>query len=324
MASYDDIQSLHSQITTEINSLLSKVETYGLAAQTAAMSVITFSSKTKLPIPSIDIKPFNSDSDFGAEFNLEYQSMIDRLGPQFKSMMDAFITQFFPTCSYDAALEWLCNTIKNGGTGIPAAVEDQIYQRARDRETREVSRLEDEAMNAMSSRGWAIPHGAVNAMVLNIQQEASNKVSSISRDIMIKQVEVEIENIKFAVSQSLDLRKSLWGALFDYLRSYFGMEGLAHAKASSYTDAKKNLYDNTYKYYDSLIRAEALYASVREKNLEADLTQDKYVLDHTIASTRSRTEAALGVAHSFAETAKGLASARNTLSALGDFTTKTA
>ena len=76
-----------------------------------------------------------------------------------------FLDTYFPNIgsATDAAIAWLENAITNGGTGIKASIENQIWERSRARELKEADRLAAEATSSFAKRGFSMPPGAMAA-----------------------------------------------------------------------------------------------------------------------------------------------------------------
>ncbi len=86
-----------------------------------------------------------------------------------------------------------------GGTGLDATVEAAIWDRAREREAAIAQAQVDEATLQDEALGFDFPTGALNARLEAVGQEFHNKVSSISRDIAIKQADLEQQNLRDAI-----------------------------------------------------------------------------------------------------------------------------
>ncbi len=86
-----------------------------------------------------------------------------------------------------------------GGTGLDATVEAAIWNRARDREAAIAQAQVDEATLQDEALGFDFPTGALNARLEAVGQEYHNKVSGISRDIAIKQADLEQQNLRDAI-----------------------------------------------------------------------------------------------------------------------------
>jgi len=87
-----------------------------------------------------------------------------------------------------------------GGTGLSATVEAGIWDRAREREAATAQAQADEATLQDEALGFDFPTGALNARLEAVGQEYHNKVSSINRDIAIKQAELEQQNLRDTIA----------------------------------------------------------------------------------------------------------------------------
>lgn len=94
-----------------------------------------------------------------------------------------------------------------GGTGIDPVVEDAIWQRDRERLHAESTKSIDEAHNQWAARGFALPPGALLAQVAAAQKDSSDKVAALSRDVSIKQADLEQKNRQFAIEQGIVFEK---------------------------------------------------------------------------------------------------------------------
>jgi len=88
----------------------------------------------------------------------------------------------------------------DGGTGLAPDVEAQIWDRARSREGVVSDAAITKMIESMAALGFDAPPGAVERRIAEAQREAELKASSLSRDIAIKQAELEQENDKVFAS----------------------------------------------------------------------------------------------------------------------------
>jgi hypothetical protein len=88
-----------------------------------------------------------------------------------------------------------------GGTGLSPEVEEALWSRARDRESRASLLAERTLLIDRASTGFSRPTGATQAALDQIVQETQAKIIDLSREIMIKQAELEQENIKLLFSK---------------------------------------------------------------------------------------------------------------------------
>lgn len=95
--------------------------------------------------------------------------------------------------------------LTTGGSGINPLVEDQIWQRDRQRILNDAMRAEEENMAVWAARRYPMPPGAAMYQSLQIRRDAADKIAESSRTLSIKQMEIEIENVKFAIEASIKL-----------------------------------------------------------------------------------------------------------------------
>jgi hypothetical protein len=119
---------------------------------------------------------------------------------------------FFENPYSDALLTSVKNELLirlQGGTGLNPVVEAAIWNRGRDREQRASLQAERSLLIDRSSSGFSRPPGAVMAALEQVVQETQSKIIDLSREIMIKQAELEQENIKTTIQQTIALEDIL-------------------------------------------------------------------------------------------------------------------
>ena len=96
-----------------------------------------------------------------------------------------------------------------GGTGLPALVEQALFDRARGREDQLVATEVATALDEWARLGYEEPSGVLNARVERIRQRAQDKQLTQSREVYIQAQTVEIENLRFFVTQGIALEQVL-------------------------------------------------------------------------------------------------------------------
>jgi hypothetical protein len=107
----------------------------------------------------------------------------------------------------------LADRITNGGTGLNPTVENAIWDRGRTREEATSLRTEYKILVEAAQTNFTRPQGSTFAALEYAVQEAQNKIIDLSRDIMIKQAELEQANIKFSLEYAINLEQmvsNLW------------------------------------------------------------------------------------------------------------------
>jgi hypothetical protein len=96
-------------------------------------------------------------------------------------------------------------------TGLPAAAEGGLWDRGSEREFRaQADALAD--LDRMEALGYAFPPGIWLDARLKIQTETDNTRTALSREIMVKQAEMTLDNIIKARAEAVQLE----GKLIDY------------------------------------------------------------------------------------------------------------
>jgi hypothetical protein len=123
------------------------------------------------------------------------------------------IREYTPGAEYTSALltslkTTLQDRIDNGGTGLDADVENAIWDRGREREARARDNSLRE-LDRMEGQGFALPTGVYADARLKIITEAEANDRGTSREIMIKQAELEQSNVLAALTTSTQLEGQL-------------------------------------------------------------------------------------------------------------------
>lgn len=219
------------------------------------MSPTPFSFAPNAPPPSVFI-PYMAEGASVAKF-YEMSTMVIN---QLAGLYDGYMAKYFPNdCGYlEKAQEWICNTLTNGGTGMSPQVEAQIFERGRSRVLREGYKAEKEVLATWASRRYALPPGAAVGQVLQIRKDTLGKTAEISRDVVIKQMEIEIENVRFAVEAATKLYGVAVGAAGDYLKALSVGPTSAMQVIPSITDSQSKLIGAATDYWKANISFEEL------------------------------------------------------------------
>ena len=94
-----------------------------------------------------------------------------------------------------------------GGAGLPPAVEDALFSRARERDSAETTRAVQEATDTWAARGFSMPPGMLAKQVDVIREQGRLRAAEMNRDIMTQAAQWEIENLRFAVQQGMALEQ---------------------------------------------------------------------------------------------------------------------
>lgn len=98
-------------------------------------------------------------------------------------------------------------TMMAGGTGLPAAIEDALFSRARERDSAETTRSVQEAVDTWAGRNFSMPPGMLVKATDVAREQGRLKAAELNRDILVEAAKWEIESIRFAVEQGMALEQ---------------------------------------------------------------------------------------------------------------------
>lgn len=124
----------------------------------------------------------------------------------------------FPT-SVATAIGTNLTTRIAGGTGLAPAVEDGIWDRARERELATRQANIDQVARDTESLGWGLPPGVLVDAVARETRAYHDASATLSRDVAIKQADLEQSNVQKAVDQAISFVDSMRKA-FDQAISF--------------------------------------------------------------------------------------------------------
>lgn len=163
-------------------------------------------------------------------------------------------------------LKALLNARIQGGTGLDPTIEQQIWDRARDRETQVALAREQEVLRGAEALGYTLPSGVLAGQLADARREYHDKLSGLSRDIAIKQAELEQANVKDAIGQALQLESTL-------LDDCYKLEMLAFETAKATADNALNAYNAALEHFKALLAGYQAYASAYDTVVKAELSK---------------------------------------------------
>lgn len=251
-------------------------------------------TKIESDLDSEDLTRFMNTllSDYGKEARSEILA--------FKTDFDRFVSDYMP---FDDLMDPFARTtldLLSGRTGIPAHVEDQIWQRDRSRVLEEVSRARDDVLATFAARGFPLPPGVAAHTVRLANVEAQNKIAQLSRDVAIKHIDMLIDGMKTAMTSLVQMRTSAIGLIGEYVRGRVGVGGNVVPLLTGRIDANVKLMAMANDYYRTRLDAEKAFADtqLRVGEIEKDiaLAQSGFAMDRYKALTETISRAASALA----------------------------
>lgn len=100
-------------------------------------------------------------------------------------------------------------TMIQGGTGLPPAVERALFDRGRAREDLLSRKQVMEVTEDMASRGLVEPNGILASRLQQVRESNRDAAHGLNRDLTINTAQIAIEGMKFAVTQGIALESML-------------------------------------------------------------------------------------------------------------------
>jgi hypothetical protein len=154
-------------------------------------------------------------------------------------------------------------TMLAGGTGLPPSIEQAIWDRGRAREDVIARKATQEAYEEFAARGFALPTGALAGRVAEVWQKNREAGSTYSRDVAVKQAELEIENLKYSVTTGIQLE----GQLMTYAGQY-AQRALEAAKTT--VEMAINIFNAQVSLYNAQLQAYQTEATVYKELIQAE------------------------------------------------------
>lgn len=296
----------------------------------------TFSSSWSVPFQPVDLSPVDivpkdihdpniPTTDFSSEIKNAFDYAFNTFNQTLQPQIANYIATFFPDISAAVKTgsdQWIVDTISNGRF-VPAAVEDAMWNRARDKEVGDSIRAEQAIIDSAASRGFSMPNGAMlNAVAVN-QQDTQKRLTAINRDIAVKVFDVANENAKFAIEQAVRLRTAFVSALGDFIKTAMAQPNGAVDYAKTILASKTAVYDTMVRLYATQIDEERMRTGVLLDNQSKDMqflqwqTEDwKVSKQHYQDLAKIQADVALRAAEVLAQVAAAAQSTRNTMTSV--------
>ena len=162
-------------------------------------------------------------------------------------------------------VEWVKRYMQ-GGTGLPAPVENALFGRARDRLTAETNVAVQEAVESWAARGFTMPPGMLAAQADAIRAKAQLQAAELNRDIMVEAAKWEIENIRFAVQQGMALEQLLQNMFENMAKRLF-------EAARFHAQAQIDVFNARVSLFNAQLQAYNTAAQVYKTKVDATLSR---------------------------------------------------
>lgn len=225
-----------------------------------------------LNLPTFEATPPGAAPDAPTGLRSDFEAAYAGIAPSMRSALsgelDGFMLRINPQFQNQlAALEGKLTTFLAGGTAMPAAVEDALFERGRAKVAAEGRRLVDVAYKDSADRGFTMPGGAVQSSVRRARMAALDANVRTAVEIMAKQAELEQANMQFAITTSKGMRDSALQAALSYHGNLVQLNGQAISYAGMILDAIVKAYGMAVDAFKAKLEGYKAEAAVYETRL---------------------------------------------------------
>lgn len=286
-----------SDFDTKFDTTLTAVDGYLGDRDMVPASVTTDVSVTE-PSVLIPTEAAGIDTTF---YDAMVQDAIDKLSNLFHTYVD---TYFPVNDTTNADVEaWLQQALTSGGTGINQTLELQFWENDRSRILQETARQVDEATNAFAAKRFPIPSGPLTGIISRVQDASLRELSKSSREIALKQAQLEVENVRIAVEQGIKLRQIALSTAGDYIKALASSITVAQNLAVTQADAQNGLINAAANFYRARIEAKDLLLKKDKVNADYEQEEERVEFEGDIKLISDKVGALVAAANSVAHQA---------------------
>ena len=201
------------------------------------------------------------------EFDFPTIEAFNATAPEFQDTAVATVLQWAEPIYVTEVMDDVVAKLRElwaGGSGIPAAVEYAMWERAAGREDMDIDRQVSAAFVEFSSRGFTSPPGMLAARTDAIREEGQIKKQGQSREIAIRMAEMSVENMRFAVEQGIAAENVLFNI-------WNNMAARMFETAKIQLDSQLALYNARIALFNAGQQAYSVEAEVYRTKLQTQL-----------------------------------------------------
>lgn len=226
-----------------------------IADTALAMTPANVTTDVSVTEPNVDIptQAAGIDTTF-------YDAMVTDAIDKLSNLFGAYISYYFPddNATNVHAEAWLQKALTTGGTGIDQTLEAQFWENDRSRILADTTRAVADATDAWAAKRFPLPSGALAGITARLQRDSLKELAASSRAIALKQADMELQNVRFAIEASQKLRQTALSTAVDYIKALASSITVAQNLAVTQADAQNGLIRAAADFYNARINAKSL------------------------------------------------------------------
>lgn len=208
--------------------------------------------------------------DFTGQMTAAYREQAPSMFAALEGQLDVIMGRIMPGYQNGLiALEDKLTTFLRGGTALPPAIEDAIFERTRGKVNAEYRRMRETAFLDAAKRGFTIPDGALQSATQQARVASGDANARAAAEIAIKQAELEQQNMQFALTTSTALRNAALSASIGYHQNLISINGQALDYSKTVLGALVSVYEAQVKAFEARLDLYKANAQVYETQMRA-------------------------------------------------------
>ena len=157
-----------------------------------------------------------------------------------------------------AIMNRIRNNITYGGSGLIPEIEDAIWQRDLERNEQQLIDSTDKIAAMWAKKGFSLPDGLLAHSLSEVQKEYMNRRVDRSREISIKQAELEQNNLFKSMELGVNLAFKLVEALTAHEELIFRTQDATAKYANEYIDLQIRIHMSNVETYRAVVQMHEL------------------------------------------------------------------
>lgn len=276
-----------AKITDAFNTFLNVINTPHVTTGSVSIPTVT--------APTVDIPSSISVTNVFDIFTQEYIKLVDYLVAKRVS----FMTTYFPDDStdYELAGDWLRAAMANPDSGLPLAVQQQIWGEDHARISADKLRAQDTVVAQFAARRFPIPTAVATSAVMQIEQKAQDELADSSRKIAILSVDLQ----KWSVEKLLGMREMAMKDATEYVKALASGPDMVSRMVNYGYDIQTKLISSASQFYAADTNAKEMISKVAQYNNTITLEGAKLNQGADMGIIEAKLKALLAEAQSIAQ-----------------------
>lgn len=217
------------------------IDTSGLPAR-PAVGTVTLPTAPNLTLPVLE----SMEAINIPVFTFPTLPTFDEAAPAFTDAAPStFVNWSEPTYASENfdEVKAVIKRIFAGGTGLPPAIEQQMFDRARARLDQTSRKAVQDAFDTFANKGFTMPPGVLVEQVNAANEQARLESNAQERDIRTLVAQTEIDNMKFAVQQGIAAENIIFNIFNNAAQRTFEIAKFAVESQISLFNTKVTLFN---------------------------------------------------------------------------------